>query len=119
MSEVPSRQEMFNRAWNGLKSQGWKKSLGGTFTTARCRYVGDGGMRCAWGWVDPGGTWNADGAGDVRSLRSASIGLAAHLSDSDCDWAKSLQRTHDESDTHELETGMRRFARTHGLTIPD
>ncbi len=24
MNETLSRQEMFNRAWNGLRSQGWK-----------------------------------------------------------------------------------------------
>lgn len=73
-----TRQEMFDRAWTGLKTQGWRQAKfadpvpigpigeeptpdGSIFSSlANCSYyvaTPDGSvLRCAWGHVDPEGT---------------------------------------------------------------
>lgn len=111
--EIPSRQEMFNRAWNGLKGQGWKTS---TFKDGRgCSYDGPDGRKCAWGWVDPEGTkddptkgdptkgvtynprWTKTGqlSGTVLTLRIEGIGLAALIPNEDEGFIAQLQSVHD------------------------
>jgi hypothetical protein len=110
---------MFDRAWRGLKSQGWAKSqtiVGGIATA--CVYLTKDGRRCAWGWVDPEGT-SALPVDDlsVASLRDRGIGLAATLSLADVGFARRLQNAHDAFGGS-VEDRMRLFATEHKLTIP-
>lgn len=128
---VPSYQEMFNRAWNGLKGQNWQTCL---FKSGDgCSYDGHNGMKCAWGWVDPEGTKDylnpETGAmkqvtGTVRSLRNDAIGLAALLNDEQIEFAVDLQIAHDRSvDIYgkyddSMESRMRKVAKKYNLTIP-
>lgn len=112
-SAVPSRQEMFNRAWNGLKSQGWRKAV---TDTGACVYLNEKNDRCAWGWVDLEGT-KLSTLGSVSTLHDCGIGLAAKLHGSDLLFAQKLQNTHDCA--FNLCDAMRRLAEVYGLTIPD
>lgn len=125
MSEVvvPSRQEMFNRAWNGLKSQGFTRCRQeGNSMDPSCMYDDGQGHHCAWGWVDPEGTATMDGyflSGTVRNLADRGIGLAARLSYEDQGFAVELQVAHDNSPTpEEMQTELRRIASKYHLAVP-
>lgn len=112
-----TRQEMFNRAWKGLKAQGWQQAIEGP----TCVYLTPDGRRCAWGHVDPEGTAYGRGS-PVSSLARNGIGLAAHLSPGDLSFAIQLQQTHDGAapgDSRSLERAMRDLARLFDLSIPD
>lgn len=120
------KQEMFNRAWNGLKSQGFEQSMriykgvayGGEPGGLRCAYAGDNGMRCAWGWVDL--SLDEKITGGVFTLHRKQIGLAADLSSQDLEFASNLQAIHDESlIPSTMEKSLRDLASQHGLTIPE
>lgn len=128
--EVPSRQEMFNRAWNGLKGQGWQQAMedlgNGSFA---CLYTTKDKKHCAWGWVDR----EADGRGTVYTLAEAGVGIAGQMLKAagvplaryvpDLVFAKKLQEAHDQCGQRqtpaELEGIFRAFAAHHGLTIPE
>lgn len=111
-----TRQEMFNRAWNGLKAQGWQRSYDGD----RCVYVHPSGLRCAWGHVDQSLTDKFNGEGDVYYLSSSSHeSLASELNGADLDFAAQLQFAHDHADERPMEGAMRSLAFEYGLTIPD
>lgn len=112
-NEVPSRQEMFDRAWRGLKSQGWKRAV----DHLGCVYSTPDGRRCAWGWVDPDGTSGA--LGSVRALYENRVGLAGLLRGEDVLFANWLQSVHDLAVDETLQQAMRSFAAKHGLSIPD
>ena len=123
MSEHLTQQEMFDRAWRGLRSQGWEKSVAARQVDmgSTCVYLNDKGRRCAWGWVDPDATGalrGRDRAMPLSSLRSQGIGLAANLSDEDYLFASALQNAHDAIGG-DLEERMRLFAKTRNLTIPE
>lgn len=113
--EVPSRQEMFNRAWNGLKAQNWEKAVD---HNGNCVYEAPDGKRCAWGHVDP----EARGVGSVYGLRYDYAGLAVRLSSEDLAFADKLQVAHDRADVDgngTVERRMRNVALLYGLTIPE
>lgn len=130
------KQEMFNRAWTGLKNQNWEPSVG----EGGCKYNSGNGVRCAWGHVD------AENASllhryegySVDGLHDHGIGLASELSRDDLRFAMSLQRCHDivaENDTdviylysiekdfvnigRDMEANFRALAKLYGLTIPE
>lgn len=117
---VPSRQEMFNRAWRGLKEQGFESCVN---KSGHCVYRGavkhDVQQRCAWGHVDPAGTEHGDGFGAVGDLAVNGFGLAGQLDDSDLAWARALQVCHDTVDSSvHLETRLRAFAAECKLKVP-
>lgn len=114
---VPSRQEMFDRAWRGLKAQGWRRAVNAA--TGKCAYLASDGCRCAWGHVDPEGTAPVTGSVSVIGLRDTGIGLAARLSEADAHFAHSLQAAHDDTSSESLEQAMRAFAAKRKLTIPE
>ena len=139
-----TKQEMFDRAWNGLKAQNWERSV----TSApngqmnSCNYLtrkADGAViRCAWGHVDPEGTAAADENPDtanksVKILHQRGVGLAAELTPDDTlPFACALQYCHDDptyflvdpiislppTDEERVELSMRVLAKSHELTIP-
>lgn len=100
-----TRQEMFDRACVGLKSQDFERCVANDV----CVYgrVGADGREehCAWGWVDPYGTKGFANYGDVFSLRNGRAGLAAELPEEDVfrgtresnGFAVALQVAHDTS----------------------
>lgn len=116
---VLTEQIMFNRAWNGLKSQGWQKSREGHISV----YYNHDGLRCAWGWVDPEGTEKVNrnlACLPVSTLRNFRIGLAATLTPDQLEFAKDLQKAHDNAfNSGELKRNMRRLASDYRLEVPD
>lgn len=122
MNLVPSRQEMFNRAVIGIRSQGWERCM----DDGQCVYANDKGQHCAWGWVDQS---LSDVRGSVGTLRSMGVGLAALLSLEDVDWANRLQDVHDRaapslaafqrSGLLSMEGRFREFGKENGLIWPE
>lgn len=113
-----TNQEMFDKAWHGLKSQGWRRATGGDGLT--CSYLTSDGRRCAWGWVDPEGTVVKGIAciGTVRSLRDENVGVAAELDYYQIRFAQDMQNTHDFAADDTLEAKMRDLAKQYNLTVP-
>lgn len=115
MNDLLSRQEMFDRAWRGLKSQGFQKCM--KANQASCAYR-TGETRCAWGWVD---TDLTDENRSVADLHNDGIGLAAKLQDIDLKFAQGLQVVHDNSSTifDSMERNLIGFADRYNLTVPN
>lgn len=107
-----TKQEMFDRAYRGLASQGWKRA----FNTGGCRYATGDGRRCAWGWVDL--DLGERDYGDVDRLHRHQIGLASSLDHDDVVFANQLQTAHDGSTDAGLQDSMHDLARRYHLTIP-
>ena len=121
MTEVPSRQEMFERAVRGLAGQGWKRAVIDDVRSLGCMYLTDDGRRCAWGHVDPNGTVGPTGrvyGGSIRTLTHVGHGLAPRLSEEDLDFALLLQGTHDHATNETLRSCFVRFGKYHNLTWP-
>lgn len=112
-----TKQEMFDRAWNGLKSQGWRQCR----DTIGCVYTNtepDGTVtHCAWGWVDPEVPRTMHGS--VATLRTVGCGIAAELDAEGLRFAERLQDAHDLSPSPEaMESQFRDIAAAHDLRIP-
>lgn len=111
---VPTRQEMFDRAVRGLRSQGFARCT----LHNMCSYDDGQGHHCAWGWVDRGIPSGA--AGSVMTLKKSNIGIAALLSDKDLDLAQALQNAHDLAEhPADLESRLRAFGEKYGLVWPE
>jgi hypothetical protein len=118
-----TKQEMFTRAWNGLRAQGWKLSIN---PSGSCRYKSPDGYRCAWGHVDPYGTDRPEAEGiGVRRLAREGIGIAAVLKGPELSFAGKLQAAHDDSASgnnpsrSDMEANLRALAAEHGLEVPE
>lgn len=111
-----TNQEIFNRAYEGLASQGFTQALVAP-NTANCVYVADDGRRCAWGWVDI--DLDRDSEGPVSSLRNNFQGVAAHLEQGQVGFAMALQEAHDSNpNPNYMEEALRKLADLWHLTIP-
>ncbi len=110
---IPSRQEMFDRAFVGLRSQGFKQAK--ARCGAKCAYLDvTTGFRCAWGWVDTALTYQ------VEPVRSLSRGIATTLSPADLNWAMELQDCHDSANSPgEMKRLLLSHAAFYDLTVPE
>ncbi len=120
--EVPSRQEMFNRAWNGLKSQGFERCMALCGGHEQCAYTDETGTKhCAWGWVDPAAAASGS-AGSVYLLQDEKVGIAGAVDKYDYAMVKfmaDLQSAHDSGKTPaDMEQHLRSFALKYELEIP-
>ncbi len=112
-----TRQEMFDRAVRGLRSQGFERAAVSSGMGTRCVYQTKSGHRCAWGWVDRSLT---NESGRVDTLHIRKVGLAATLEEWDVSWALSLQEAHDVSKSPaDMERTLRNFAITYELVFPE
>lgn len=119
-----TKQEMFARAWNGLRAQGWKPSID---QFGNCQYNGDDGYRCAWGHVDPEGTSDPETEGvNWWSLWERKIGLAAGITVELQPFVEQLQAAHDDTvmttpsfNRPDMEANLRDLAAEHGLEVPE
>lgn len=125
-----TKQEMFDRAVNGLASQGFEKCC----TTRQYQYhlkgsgepgepakqvcvYKKGNMHCAWGWVDP--EVDEDRFCTVQDLRKAGIGLAADMDESDLSFAMRLQQAHDMPPSpSSMKKCLQELGDSYGLTLP-
>lgn len=130
MTKKLTKQQLFNNAWNGLKSQGWQKSIAikpysSAIIEGACRYRGPENRRCAIGWSIPDDKYELGMEGSTPSSRY--IQKAANIPVKLADWAVVLQRVHDSIDMNQqpetiaalMEKGMRKFAKDFDLTIPE
>lgn len=110
-----TRQEIFDKAWTGLKSQGFVKSQ--SESASGCAYRGDYGLRCAVGWCIPDNAYSAKFEG--VAAEDVDIRKAAGIDGRDATFAAILQKQHDQSkDPSDMEELLRNFARVNKLTIP-
>lgn len=110
IEDTISIQEMFNRAWNGLRSQGFQVCKN---SSGDCVYQNTDGLRCAWGYVDT--TLTVEGL-CVDSLRK---GVAARLNPEKMRFACDLQNAHDYANSRlEVQANMVKLAYDYELEIP-
>lgn len=108
-----TKQEIFDRAWRGLSSQGFQRCR----VNDRCAYSDGNGRHCAWGWVDVGLGVGSTLA--IYEMRRKLQGVAALLDDEGLDFAEQLQEAHDSHEYPEdMERALRELAADNSLSIP-
>lgn len=112
-----TKQEAFDKACKGLKSQGFRRSLGGS----RCSYR-DIERRCAVGWLLEGIELSLDQLTiDVSFLRNRNRQADTRLQGFDPWWLSELQSCHDAAFKNEVDDPeamiqkLRAFAEEHLL----
>ena len=109
-----TNQEMFDKAWNGLKSQGFERCMS---RIKRCVYSDSNGKHCAWGWIDKSLT---DEIYCVEDLFQLGVGVAATLSASQLDFVVRLQICHDNAfNAEEMQENLRNLAKEFYLIVPE
>ncbi len=111
-----SKQEMFNRAVRGLRSQGFERCQ----VNGESVYGDDKGCHCAWGWVDPKASEKPEYARYfINGLMADGIGLAASLDLNGVTFATHLQWCHDDSKTPAtMERRLKQLGDREGLVWP-
>jgi len=133
MTKEEKLQEIFTTAWNGLKSQGFERSIimvPASISTdsmiASCRYRGPDGMRCAIGWCIPDEAYDTSiegrSAGHDSILRILGVETENH-DDNEYVWMvgalSRLQSCHDNADEFNgMEKELRFFAEEYKLQVP-
>lgn len=121
-----TKQELFNKMWNGLKAQNWKRSgVKGSDGVFRCAYFGPDGCRCALGQVLPD-ELESHPACTVEADVNAS-GLVARIPELGelLDWCsnhgfiEAMQFAHDKFDESGIQRRIRDVAKRYSLAIPE
>lgn len=131
------KQELFNIAWRGLKSQGFQQSVlrneDGTpkmYTswtgeeTAICAYRDPQGRKCAVGWMIPDEKYSPDLENRLASYETVRVAaglVASNDWDEEPQFARQLQHVHDSKSSNtpeKMEARLRLFAATRDLDIP-
>lgn len=111
MTSLKTRQQIFDTAYRGLASQGFRKSA----AKGRCLYRGPNGRKCAIGWCIP----------DDVKFDEATYTLNKALDDAgisqDDDWfCCELQTVHDSARSpDDMKGSLADFADEYDLTIPE
>jgi len=109
-----NRQQLFDNAWNGLKSQGFVQCAN---DEGDCKYRGDNGMRCGIGWSIPDERYSRSLEG--RGVEERVVLLAASIRPFNQDFAGDLQNCHDNSySPADMQARFIALAEKHRLTIP-
>lgn len=112
-----TKQEMFNRAVRGLRSQGFTR-CGVNHPTGWESLYTDGEKRCAWGWVDTS-LKQSDSTYFVEDLAADKVGIAPGLDVDLLTFAKQLQWCHDDSQTPQLmERRLKKLGEREKLVWP-
>lgn len=113
-----NRQEAFNIAYRGLRSQGFEQSLL-PGTKATCAYRGAEGRRCAIGWLVGDDVYDPKmEGGGVHRLVSY---LQTKYSSDDQEFLGELQACHDRysaGDPAVMQSYLAEFARRYDLQVP-
>ena len=112
----PTRQDLFNTAYAGLKAQGFKQSLD---SYGQCKYRGRGGLKCAVGHLIPDERYNSsfEGSGAASSDIAGMVGVGPE-NDNAAIFLIALQRAHDNCATPEqMQGNLREVAKKYELTI--
>ena len=112
-----TRQEIFTKAYLGLKGQDWARITG---LTGTCVYTDHSGRHCAIGHVFEVPTDLQNDGINSPGFRGFFRDNGYDFSQDDIDWMKSLQLQHDNADGyHGMRDNMEHFARQSGLEIPE
>lgn len=116
-----NRQEIFDKVFTGLRSQGFERSF--NKRSQRCKYRGDNGMKCAVGHLIPDELYKErwDKGGTVY------YGLPSHLwKKLDIDFSEDgsfigkMQEIHDYNGFPDImEKALRNLAIWNNLTVPE
>jgi len=120
-----TRQEIFNIAYRGLKSQGFKGSeVRGLDPLVpqniTCAYRGDGGRKCAIGFLIPDERYspNIEGKGVIELVDNVYPDLIP--TDGEEAFLRRLQECHDTAFSVEaMEYNLKEFARKENLEVPE
>ena len=111
----PTRQDLFNTAYAGLKAQGFKQSLG---SRGHCQYRGEDGCKCAVGHLIPDERYNPSFEGN--GVTYTPISSAAGVEEvGGILFLREMQVAHDHGELPlVMEAKLRALAEKHGLTVP-
>lgn len=112
--EKLTQQQAFNIVWNGLKAQGWKKSL--SPDGHRCRYRGAEGRKCALGHLIPDDLYFRDM--DLYNMDSTVV-MRVIGQDQLIGMAPKLQIAHDNPGAIGIIEALKSVAASYNLTVPD
>ena len=123
---MATRQEVFNRAYLGLASQGFQqsKSSCGPETSA-CMYRGANGRRCAIGWCIPDEKYDPNFEGknvleNWKIVRAIGLDITDQQFGPDLQFARSLQVAHDAAKTSmDMRYRLDMVAKKYHLTVPE
>lgn len=113
-----TRQEIFNKAYLGLKSQGFKQSE----WAGSCKYNGPNNTHCAIGWVIPDLPENYTIGAIAWTFPEKLIGvIAENLEELDQlrPFLQDLQIAHDGYDPQTMKWKLERLAKMYELEIPE
>lgn len=109
-------QEMFDKAYIGLASQGFEQCY--DELEDACVYSDGKGNHCAWGWVDP--SIGETQSGNVEELNRHQIGIAGTLNEEQLNFAGDLQGAHDiADDSQDMKKLLNDVAKRYNLSIPN
>jgi hypothetical protein len=115
MTTFKTRQEIFNVAFLGMKSQGFKMSVNGNGV---CAYRSPNGLKCAVGFLIPDDKYSKSLEG-LSASSEVILGIT-EVSPHDKRFLKDLQEIHDISFSPDnMSYDLKVFAENHRLTIPD
>jgi len=122
-----NKQEIFDKVYLGLKSQGFQQSVTDFGSDPNClisvcQYRGEEGRKCAVGWLIPDEAYSAnlEKEGSIRcndllieTLKT--IGIREEYTD----FLSELQSIHDSFKyPDEMQANYDRYAKDHKLTVP-
>lgn len=130
MTQKQLLQQLFNRAWEGLKSQGFEKSVAvhSDGYSNRCMYRDGTGRKCAVGWLIDDSNYHPRLDRGLLSVRAvvesgAVDGVSPSLSREDCreiSFLQALQEAHDGADDHDrMQIRLRMVAMEFELDAPE
>ena len=114
----PTRQDLFDMAYAGLKKQGFAQSLD-SHGHGQCKYRGRGGLKCAVGHLIPDERYSSsfEGYGAASGAIVEVIGID-HQNDEAAILLVAMQRAHDNGTTPASMQGkLREVAKKYELTI--
>ena len=112
-----TKQEIFTKAYQGLKSQGFQRSV--ALDIFGCAYRGAAGKKCAIGHLIPDENYRP--SLEISCASSPKVRQAANIPDGVSDeFLIELQRCHDMSSnpTH-MQNNLDRFIEKYNLVIED
>lgn len=112
-----NNQEVFDKAYLGLKSQGFQQSIN---EHGKCVYRSKGKHRCAIGHCIPDNLYKPDIEGTCATFMVSMLDYQTLFSDVDGYFLDDLQNIHDEyKDPEMMELKLKEFAKKHDLTVPE
>jgi hypothetical protein len=110
-------QEVFNKSYLGLKSQGFRQSVN---EEGKCVYRSKGKHRCAIGHCIPDNLYKKDIEGMCATLAVSILEDQTLFSDVNGCFLNDLQNIHDKyKDPEVMQLKLKEFAEERDLTVPE